>query len=268
MFPALGAEPVDRIDGIRVRDVLAPIWLTVPETARRVLQRIGVVLDYAHIHGWCPSEAALRSVRKGLPRQPRRDGHFEAMPYGEVPAFIAGLTALPPTAGRDALRFTILTAVRSNETRFAVWPEFDLDKAVWTIPGARMKMGKGHVVPLAAAVLDLLRCRWEWRLSDEGLVFSNGGEKPLSDVTMTKVLRDMGHSRITVHGFRSVFTDWAAEATDTPKEVADKALAHQLPDRVEAASRRTDFFAKRRGLMEAWAVYAQGGGTTQSHAAR
>lgn len=257
VFPAFGAEPVDRIDSIRVRDVLAPIWLTIPETARRVLQRIGAVLDYAHIHGWCPSEAALRSVRKGLPRQPRRDGHFEAMPYADVPAFIGALTALPPTAGRDALRFTILTAVRSNETRFAVWPEFDLDKAVWSIPSARMKMGKGHVVPLASSVVELMRRRWEWRSSDDGLVFSTNGEKPLSDMTMTKVLRDMGHPRITVHGFRSAFTDWTAEATDTPKEVADKALAHQLPDRVEAAYRRTDFFDKRRSLMEAWASYAR-----------
>ena len=261
VFPAFGAEPVDRIDSVRVRDALAPIWLTIPETARRALQRVGVVLDYAHINGWCPNEAALRSVRKGLPRQPRRDGHYEAMPFAEVPAFVATLRTLSPTAGRDALAFTILTAVRSNETRFAVWAEFELDKALWTIPGRRMKTGKPHVVPLAAPVVELLRRRWEWRSADDGLVFSNGGTKPLSDMTMTKVLRDMGHARITVHGFRSAFTDWAAEETDTPKEVVDKALSHQLPDKVEAAYRRTDFLAKRRGLMEAWAHYVAGAGS-------
>ena len=258
VFPAFGAEPVSRIDSVRVRDALAPIWLTIPETARRTLQRVGVVLDYAHINGWCPYEASLRSVRKGLPRQPRRDNHYEAMAFADVPAFVATLRALPRTAGRDALVFTILTAVRSNETRLAVWPEFDVAKALWTIPGARMKTGKPHVVPLAATIIELLRRRWEWRSADDGLVFSNNGTKPLSDMTMTKVLRDMGHARITVHGFRSAFTDWAAEETDTPKEVVDKALAHQLPDKVEAAYRRTDFLAKRRAVMEAWADYVAG----------
>ncbi len=258
-FPTFGAEPVDRIDTIMVRDVLAPIWLKVPETARRTLQRIGTVLDYAHVNGWCPTEAALRSVRKGLPRQPRRDNHYEAMPFADVPGFVGELKALSPTAGRDALRFTIYTAVRSNETRFAVWPELDLDKAVWAIPGERMKTGKPHVVPLPESAVALLRRRWKLREADDGLVFSNDGEKPLSDMTMTKVLRDMGHERITVHGFRSAFTDWAAEETETPKEIVDKALAHQLPDKVEAAYRRTDFFAKRRMLMDAWRDYVDVG---------
>jgi len=261
VFPAFGDEPVDRIDSVRVREALAPIWLTVPETAQRALQRIGVVLDYAHVNGWCPNEAPLRSVRKGLPRQPRRDGHYEAMPFADVPAFVAMLRALPPTAGRDVMIFTILTAVRSNETHFAVWPEFELDQALWTIPGGRMKTGKPHGVPFAAAVVELLRRRCEWRSVDDGLVFSNNGPKPLSDMTMTKVLRDMGHLRITVHGFHSAFTDWAAEETDTPKEVVDKALAHQLPDKVEAAYRRTEFLVKRRGLMEAWTHYVAGAGS-------
>jgi len=259
-FPAFGQEPVNRIDSIIVRDALAPIWLKVPETARRTLQRIGTVLDYAHVEGWCPTEAALRSVRKGLPRQPRRDNHYEAMPYADVPAFVTALKALSVTAGRDALRFTIYTAVRSNETRFAVWPEFDLEKAVWTIPAERMKMGKTHVVPLPDCAVELLKRRWELRSTDDGLVFSNDGEKPLSDMTMTKVLRDMGHAKITVHGFRSAFTDWAAEETDTPKEIVDKALAHLLPDKVEAAYRRTDFFEKRRKLMDAWGVYVDEAG--------
>jgi len=259
-FPAFGQEPVNRIDSIIVRDALAPIWLKVPETARRTLQRIGTVLDYAHVEGWCPTEAALRSVRKGLPRQPRRDNHYEAMPCADVPAFVTALKALPVTAGRDALRFTIYTAVRSNETRFAVWPEFDLEKAVWTIPAERMKMGKTHVVPLPDCAVELLKRRWELRSTDDGLVFSNDGEKPLSDMTMTKVLRDMGQAKITVHGFRSAFTDWAAEETETPKEIVDKALAHLLPDKVEAAYRRTDFFEKRRKLMDAWDAYLDGAG--------
>ena len=197
----------------------------------------------------------MRSVRKGLPRQNDKRGHMEAMPYADVPALMQKLASAAPTTGRDALRFTIYNAVRSNETRLAVWTEFDLEKAVWTIPAERMKAGETHVVPLSSPVVALLRKRWDERISDTGLVFSNDGKKPISDMTMTKLLRDDGFASITVHGFRSTFTDWAAECTDFPKEVADKALAHKLSNKVEAAYRRTDFLEKRRSLMKHWADY-------------
>lgn len=255
IFPSIGDKRVDEITSVMVRDALAPIWMKTPETARRALQRIGTVLDYAHIEGWCPHEAALRSVIKGLPKQPADEGHFEAMPYADVPAFYARLQALPETPGRDALMFTIFTAARSGETRNATWPEVDLEAATWSIPPARMKMKKLHVVPLTPPVVELLRRRWRLRSKDHGLIFSTDGLRPLSDMTMTKVLRDLGLEKITVHGFRSSFTDWAAEKTKVPKEVVDKALAHKLIDRVEAAYRRTDFFERRRRLMESWAKY-------------
>lgn len=255
VFPTIGTVPVDEVDSAVVRDVLEPIWLAIPDTARRVLQRIGAVLDFAHIRGWLPAEVSLRSVRKGLPRQTAMTNHLAAMPYGEVPAFIAKLASLPSTVGRDALQLTILTAVRSNETRFAVWSEFDLRKALWTIPGERMKMKEPHVVPLSRPAIILLRRLKKQRSGGIDLVFSTMGDRPISDMTMIKVLRDMGIAKVTVHGFRSSFTDWAAEETDVPKEVADKALAHKIPNRVEAAYRRTDFLAKRRKLMAAWAAY-------------
>lgn len=255
IFPRIGKKPVDRVDSATVVEALSPIWLEIPETARRILQRISVVLDFAHIKGWVPEEISLRSVRKGLPRQSDKRGHMEAMPYANVPTLMQKLEAATPTTGRDALRFTIYNAVRSNETRFAVWTEFDLDKGIWTIPGERMKARETHVVPLSAPVVALLRKRWNERTSDTGLVFSSRNDKPISDVTMTKLLRDDGITGVTVHGFRSSFTDWAAETTDFPKEVADKALAHKLPNKVEAAYRRTDFFEKRRSLMALWAEY-------------
>lgn len=255
LFPRIGKKPVDKVDSACVVEALSPIWLEIPETARRLLQRIGVVLDFAHVKGWVPEEVSLRSVRKGLPRQNDKRGHMEAMPYADVPSLMKRLATAAPTTGRDALRFTIYNAVRSNETRLAVWTEFDLENAVWTIPAGRMKAGETHVVPLSAPVLALLRKRWDERTSDTGLVFSNDGKKPISDMTMTKLLRDDGFASITVHGFRSTFTDWAAECTDFPKEVADKALAHKLPNKVEAAYRRTDFFEKRRSLMQQWADY-------------
>ncbi|MDT9012243.1 integrase arm-type DNA-binding domain-containing protein [Novosphingobium sp. APW14] len=255
VFPRIGGKQVDQVDSACVAEALSPIWLEVPETARRMLQRIGVVLDFAHVKGWVPEEVSLRSVRKGLPRQNDKRGHMEAMPYAEVPALMRKLANAAPTIGRDALRFTIYNAVRSNETRLAVWTEFDLDNAVWTIPGERMKARETHVVPLSAPTVALLRRRWDERASDIGLVFSKDGKKPISDMTMTKLLRDDGISGVTVHGFRSAFTDWSSECTEYPKEVADKALAHKLPDKVEAAYRRTDFFEKRRGLMKLWADY-------------
>jgi len=254
MFPLIGTTPVNAVTSVLVRDAIAPIWLSTPETARRVLQRTGVVLDYAHIREWRPEEASLRSVRKGLPRQPIDDNHFDAMPYVEVPSFVTRVAALPPSAGRDALMFTILTSARSGETRFATWAEFDLQAAIWSIPSSRMKMKQLHSVPLSKPVLAILTRRLALRAECD-LVFTNSGTKPLSDMTMTKVVRDLGLAKVTVHGFRSAFTDWAAEETEFAKEVVDKALAHKLVDRVEAAYRRTDFFEKRRLLMAAWAAY-------------
>jgi integrase len=255
IFPHIGAVRVDEVTSAMVRDALAPIWLAIPETARRILQRIRTVLEYAHIMGWCPHEASLRSVPRGLPRQPVEENHFAAMPYEAVPDLIKQLNGFPDSAGRDALLFTIYNAVRSGETRLATWPEFDLDAAVWSIPATRMKMRQPHVVPLSDDAVAILRRRWPLRASDEGIVFSTMGTKPLSDMTMTKVLRDLGHPKFTVHGFRSSFTDWAAEQTEFLKEVVDKALAHKLVDRVEAAYRRTDFFERRRQLMADWTAF-------------
>lgn len=261
VFPLVGNKAVTAIDSAAVLTVLEPIWITIPDTAKRVLQRIGTVLDYAHIKGLVPEEVSLRSVTRGLPRQTHQVTHRAAMLHGDTPAFMRTLSALPSTLGRDALQLTILTAVRSNETRKATWGEFDLDKAVWSIPAARMKMKEAHVIPLAPAAVKLLRSLRQRHLElhdkalPESLLFSFGGDKPISDMTMLKVLRDMKVENATVHGFRSTFTDWVAECTDVPKEVADKALAHRIANAVEAAYRRTDFFDRRRALMNEWADF-------------
>ena len=186
------------------------------------------------------------------------------MPHEDTPAFMRKLSALPSTLGRDALRLTILSAVRSNETRKATWGEFDLDKAVWSIPAVRMKMKEAHIIPLAPAAVKLLRSlrkrhlELHGEMTPETLLFSFGGDKPISDMTMLKVLRDMKVENATVHGFRSTFTDWVAECTNVPKEVADKALAHRIANAVEAAYRRTDFFDRRRVLMNEWADFLLG----------
>jgi integrase len=252
-FPKIGQLSVEAVTTGHVRDLLADIWLVKPETARRVRQRIGTVLDYAHGKGW-REPFVMAAVSKALPRQPRKTGRFAAMPYAELPTFLSKLRERPSTA-RLALQALILTAARSGEIRGAKWTEIDLDARTWTVPAERMKAGKVHVVPLSDAAVDVLKRAAELRAGDSDLVFPGAVRgKPLSDMTLLKVLRDMKVDA-TVHGFRSAFRDWCAEETSVAGEIAEAALAHAIPNRVEAAYRRTDFLEKRRKLMERWAAY-------------
>ncbi len=258
-FPKLGALLVDQIDGPMVRDVLAEIWLTIPETARRVRQRIGTVLDSAYAKGWREAEAPMKSVTKGLPKQPKSQQHFPAMPWQEVPDFVASMgekLAAGETV-RLALEFIILTASRSGEARGARWDEFNLETGVWTLPAERMKGRREHRVPLSAPALDILGRMAKLRRTDspDALVFEGANPgRPLSDMTLTMPLRRAGIG-VTVHGFRSAFRDWAGETTNTPREVAEACLAHVVRDRTEAAYARTDHLDKRRAVMEAWGVF-------------
>lgn len=257
-FPHLASKRVSEIDAQAIQAALLPIWLSVPETARRVRQRIGAVLDYAHGQGWRDSEAPLRAASRGLPNQPRGKKHLAAMQYAEVPTFVADVRAKSDSIGRTALLFTILTAARSGEVRGATWGEIDLDKRTWSIPADRMKAGQAHAVPLSTPALDLLkRLKGLFGHQAGDLVFPGAGGKPLSDMTLTKVMR-AAEQPYTVHGFRSSFRDWAAEQTSFPPDWAEAALAHTIPNKVEAAYRRTKFLEQRRKLMAAWADYLDG----------
>ncbi|MEQ9661530.1 MAG: integrase arm-type DNA-binding domain-containing protein [Parasphingopyxis sp.] len=255
-FPRIGDLTLDIIDGPMIVDVLSPIWLEKPETARRVKQRIGAVLDYAHARGWREGEAPMRAVAKGLPSQPKKTGRFKAMPYAEVPRFVAKLREIE-SFGALALEALILTACRSGEIRGACWDEIDFDAKLWTIPAGRMKAGRLHVVPLSKQALEVFERAAALRIADTPLVFPGQKRgKPLSDMTLLKILRDQNEP-YTVHGFRSSFRDWAAECSDQPGEVAEAALAHTVPNAVEAAYRRTDFLDRRRLLMNDWADHAK-----------
>lgn len=259
-FPHFGDVRLDMVDTGHVRDALAAIWLVKPETARRVRQRIATVLDYGHGKGWREYPFVMGPVNKALPRQPKKDGHFDAMPFANVPGFVGRLRERS-SIGRLALEALILTATRSGEIRGALWSEFDLDSATWTIPAERMKAGKQHIVPLSADAVAVFRKAAEYRRATDNIVFHGLKRgKPLSDMTLLKVLRDMDEP-CTVHGFRSAFRDWVAEETTVSGEIAEAALAHAIPNRVEAAYRRTDFLEKRRKLMEAWSKYCCGGTT-------
>lgn len=259
-FPAIGDVAVDAVDAAMIGRLLLPIWLTKPETARRVRQRVMAVLDWAHGKGFRATEAPTRSVGKILPRQPKNDGHFAAMPYSAVPALMRELSA-SGSVGRLALRFLILTAGRSGEVRGATWDEIDLKQLVWTIPANRMKAGKAHTVPLSPEAVALLEQAAQLRTGEgKETLFPGLRGRPLSDMTLSKVLRTAGGPNATVHGFRSSFRDWAAECTTVRGDIVETALAHTNPNRVEAAYRRTNYLDQRRDLMREWAAFLSADG--------
>lgn len=265
-FPKLGDVPTGGIAAADIIEVLMPIWQEIPETARQVRNRICVVLDYAHAKGWRSNEApsgngSLKAGR-GLPRQVKSRENRKAMPYSALPVFLAALRR-KPAFGRLALELLILTGVRSQEVRLATWDEFDFEERLWTIPSNHMKRGNAHVVPLSDAALAVLTKATAFRRSDVDVVFPGATGKPMSDMTLLKVLRDMKEP-FHVHGFRSTFTDWAANE-GFADAVVEAALAHKTPDAVQAAYRRTTYLGTpdqpgaRVKLMEAWGSYCAGG---------
>jgi integrase len=256
---AIRAKPVNEIDTEAVLKVLQPIWTKVPETASRLRGRIENILDAAKARGFRTGEnpAMWRGHLKTLlpARQRLTRGHHAALAYDALPSFMADLRARKSTAAL-ALELAILTASRSGEVLNAEWSEFDLDKAIWTVPATRMKAGHEHRIPLTARAVDILKGLKD--ATTGAYVFtSNSKLKPLSGMAMTMQLRRMDRSDITVHGFRSTFRDWASEQTSFPHETCEHALAHRISDKAEAAYRRGDQFDKRRKLMEAWAAFCE-----------
>lgn len=254
---SIRAVPIDRVSTDDVVRVLQPLWHAKPETASKVRDGMRLVIDHAKARGLRSGDnpAQWRGHLDQLLPPPAKlaRGHHAAMPYVDVPAFLQQLRALGGV-GAKALEYTILAAVRSGETRGAVWDEIDLQAKVWTIPPERMKEDKPHRVPLSARAIDILDEMKERAVNK--LVFpGQRDKKPLSDMTLLKALDTAGGSAFTVHGFRSTFRDWVAEETNFQREVAEAALAHAVGDVVERAYRRGDALEKRRQLMEAWATY-------------
>jgi integrase len=258
-FPVIGDLPVNKIDRHAILDVLLPIWVDKNETARRVRQRIGAVLDWAFVKGYRESEAPMRALGKGLPRVTAARGHHEAMPYADVAGFMARLRAGDDTMGRLALEALVLTAARSGEVRGALWDEVDLDAGLWLIPAERMKRKKPHAIPLSPAALAVFKRALALRTGDGALVFPGlVKDKSISDATMAKVLKVMGETA-KPHGFRSSFKDWAGEVAGFPNELSEAALAHAIGNKSEAAYRRGNLLDRRRAMMAAWADYCDGG---------
>lgn len=254
VFPKIGQVQASKIETADVISALTPIWTTKPETANRVRQRIEGVIDYASALGIRAGDnpARWRGHLDHLlpkPTKVRAVKHHAALPHSDIADFMTDLAARNGIAA-NALGFTILTAARSGETRGMTWSEVDLDKAIWTIPAQRMKVAKEHRVPLSKKAIAFLGPRRD----ASALVFESEVKpgKPISDMTMTAVLRRMKRDEITVYGFRSTFRDWAGETTGFPREVIEAALSHGIKNKAEAAYARSDLFDKRRKLMEAW----------------
>lgn len=254
-LPRLGSLPVDRVETSDIRDMLAPIWGKYSDMSLKVKGRVSQVLNFSHSKGWRPTEAPGRSVTMGL-GQRAAGTHLAAMPYPEVPSFVTDLLSGEATAGRLALLFTILTAARSGEVRNARWSHIDLVNRLWNRPAHLMKARLAHTVTISSAAMAILEKAAPTNASGaDRLVFPSTKGAPLSDMTLTKVMRDAGVAS-TVHGFRSSFRDWAAEKLpEVPDAVAEAALAHQVPDKVVRAYRRTAFVEMRRGLLEKWGKF-------------
>ena len=270
-LPKLGDVATGGITAADIIAVLTPIWQEIPETARQVRNRICAVLDYAHAKGWRSTEApsgngSLKAGR-GLPRQVKERENRKAMPYVAVPGLLPALRR-KPSYGRLALELLILTGVRSQEVRLAMWDDFDLDARLWTIPAGHMKRNKAHIVPLSNEALAVLAKAAALKLEGTDRIFPGASGGPMSDMTLLKVLRDMSEP-YHVHGFRSALTDWAANE-GYPDAVVEAALAHKTPDAVQAAYRRTTYLGttaqpgQRVTLMADWGRYCASGAAGSS----
>lgn len=269
VHPVFGSLPVDAVDTASVLKALQPIWFTKAETAGRVRARIQAVLDWAGARGLRQGNNPARwegHLDKLLPRKSKvtKVEHHPALPFDELPGFMADLRKRPATAAR-ALEFAILTGARTGEALGARWSEVDLHRRTWTVPADRMKAGREHRVPLSERAVELIQAMRDQSRGDVIFPAANG-LRPLSNMALLMMLGRMKRQDLAVHGFRSTFRDWVAERTDFPGEVAEMALAHGVRNQVEAAYRRGDLFEKRRQLMDVWCGFATGR-DRQDHAA-
>ncbi len=264
VFPEFGSKRIDHVDSADVLRAIGPIWNSIPETAKRALRRVKKILDYGAANGHrsiYPNGIKMDlpnpcdQIRAVLPKQNGAEKHHEGLPFPLLPDFIKKLRTLSAALSvKLAFEFMILTASRTSETMEAVWTEIDLDKRMWTIPAARMKMKKDHQVPLSNRAIEILRLAKEF--NDASIVFPgrNAG-RPLSNTAFLMALRRMGHGDLTGHGFRSTFKTWAQETTQFDHLVIEASMAHTVRG-IERSYLRTSFLEQRRKLMDQWERFA------------
>jgi integrase len=263
VYPHFGDKPVKDVDTPDITKAITPLWSIKNETMVRVRNRIELVLSWASAQGHRPkgfNPATWRGhLDQVLPKPSKVNDRksFEALPIDEMHIFMHKLGEMQGTGAR-CLEFLVLTTCRSGEARGATWSEIDFEKGIWSIPASRMKGSRPHRIPLSSAAVGILKALPRY-LNPEGhqidLVFpGRSGEKPLSDMSLSACMRRMNLTAVP-HGFRSTFTDWAAERTNYSSEVREMALAHAIGNQTEAAYRRGDLFDKRRELMQDWATF-------------
>lgn len=263
VYPVIGSLPVQGVDTALVLKVLEPIWTAKPETASRVRQRIENILDFAKVRGHRDGENPARwrgHLAKLLPERSkvRAVKHLPALPFAELPAFMASLRVREAIAAR-ALEFLILTAARTSEVIGARWSEIDLIEKAWTVPASRMKAHREQRVPLsdpALAIIQKMQAHRPVGANDAYVFPGSHSKKPLSDMAFLMLLRRMEIEDLTVHGFRATFKTWASERTSVQNEVVESSLAHVIGSKVEQAYMRGDLFERRRRLMAQWATFA------------
>ena len=253
VFPRIGSRPVSEVSSADLLAVLTPIWHVKSDTARRLRQRIGAVLEWSIA---MEHRTDNPCDRLGPVLGPQRDivRHMRALPHQDVAAALETVRASRATSAvKLAFEFLVVTAARSGEVRLATWEEMNVAARVWTIPAERMKMHREHRVPLSLRALEVLDASRS--LADGNpLVFPNRWGNFIKDTFLSQLLKDLGIAAVP-HGFRSSFRDWAAEETNHPREVLEAALAHVVRNQVEAAYARSDLFERRRTLMDEWAAY-------------
>ena len=258
-YPTIGDKGVGEIATADVMTILTPIWVEKHETARKVRRRIGTVMRWAVARGYRQDDPAGPAITAALPKRPKQVRHMPAVPHGEVAAAIEAVHASGAwPATKLAFEFLVLTATRSGEVRLTEWSEIDIDKRVWTVPAARTKTNREHRVPLCDRAVEILHEAREFG-DGAGLVFPSARGKALSDMTLSKLIKEQGIAAVP-HGFRSSFRDFAGERTNHPREVIEAALAHVVKNQTEAAYARSDLFERRRRLMDDWAHYLTGAG--------
>jgi len=256
VFPKIGAKPVGSIQSTDILAVLEPIWTSKPDTAKKIRQRLNMVINWARGKRLYTGDDPIKMAELSLPKTKQSKNHFKSLNYDGLPSLFEEIAASSATTqSKLALQFTILTCCRTAEVLNSTWDEIDLVKAIWTIPAERMKAGEPHIVPLSYTALKVLKKAHVLRSASELIFPSPIDDKPMSDGTMRKLLQKTLGVDATVHGFRSTFKDWASETTNHPNEVSEMALAHTIGNKTEAAYRRGDLLQKRRELMQDWSDF-------------
>jgi len=259
-YPQFGKRPISKVGTPDILKVLEPIWTAKHETARRIMQRLSTIFDWAKVAGHYPFENPVNGVKKAFGTVNAKPTHMQSMAWSDLPAFMKELAKRDGIPART-LEFVILTAMRSGEVRGARWAEINFKDRVWNVPGEGMKRRIPHRIPLSNAACAIPE---GIKGMDDDLVIpsmqtTKAGKGRVQSVNLFQALfRRMDRDGFTTHGFRSTFRDWCSESAHAEREVAEAALSHATGNEVQRAYARSDLFDRRRSLMDQWGDYAGG----------